>query len=101
MNRLTASLRRNDDTPSRISKRLTRAACNARMIPTKFDALLTSLRHMHERICAMTAEEALHLRSSLAAEAAHLCERAGLTDSNIQRFAADIVDEAVRRRHLR
>ena len=68
------------------------------MVPTKFEALLAALRRMHDRIRAMSATEAIVLHAELAAEAAHLCECAGITDSNIQRFAADIVDEAVRRR---
>ncbi len=69
------------------------------MDPAKIAALLVSIRQMHERIRAMSAAEAALLHSELAAEAARLCECAGITDSNVQRFAADSFDEAVRRRH--
>ena len=65
-----------------------------------FDALLASIRQMHDRICAMSVADATQLLPDLAAEAARVCEGVGITDSNVQRFAADILDEAVRRRHL-
>lgn len=66
-----------------------------------FPSLLTSIRQMRDRICAMSAADAMQLHPALADEAARLCEGAGVTDSNVQRFAADILDEAVRRRRLR
>ena len=69
------------------------------MAPTEFAALLASIRHMRDRICTMTVAEAMLLRAELSAEAARLCRRAGVTDSIVQRFAADIVNEAVRRRY--
>jgi hypothetical protein len=82
-------------------KRPTRAARKAHMAPTEFAALLASIRHMRDRICTMTVAEATLLRAELSAEAARLCRCAGVTDSIVQRFAADIVDEAVRRRYSR
>jgi hypothetical protein len=71
------------------------------MNPNRIAALLASIRGMHERIRAMSAAEAALLHPALAAEAAHLCECAGVTDSSVQRFAADSVGEAVRRRNPR
>jgi hypothetical protein len=68
------------------------------MAPTTFAQLLMSIRRMRDRIRAMSAAEATLLHPALAAETARLCEGAGVTDAGVQRFAADIVDEAVRRR---
>ena len=65
-----------------------------------FPSLLTSIRETRERIRVMSVADVTGLHRALAAEAARLCEGAGVTDSNVQRFAADILDEAVRRRHL-
>ena len=65
-----------------------------------FDALLASIRQMRDRIYAMSVADATQLLPALTDEAARVCERAGITDSHVLRFAADIVDEAVRRRHL-
>ena len=70
------------------------------MIAPNFETLLTSIRQMRDRIRAMSVTDATLLHSGVAAEAARLCEGAGVTDSSVRRFAADIFDEAVRR-HLR
>ncbi len=68
------------------------------MAPTEFEALVTAIHQMRDRIRTLSAAEAARLRAQFSAEAARLCERAGVTDSIVQRFAADIVEEAVRRR---
>jgi hypothetical protein len=68
------------------------------MASANFTVLTISIRHIRDRICAMSAAEAARLHQDLAAEAARICESAGVTDSIVRRFAADIVDEAVRLR---
>jgi len=68
------------------------------MASADFAALLASIRQIRDRICAMSVAEAMLLLPEFATEAERVCEGAGITDSNVQRFAADILNEAVRRR---
>ena len=63
-----------------------------------FPSFVTSLRETRDRIRVMNVPDAARLHRWLAAEAARLCEGAGVTDSNVQRFAADILVESARRR---
>ena len=63
-----------------------------------FSSLLTSIRETRDRVRVMHVPDAARLHRWLAAEAARLCEGAGVTDSNVQRFAADMLVESVRRR---
>ncbi|HEY6892885.1 MAG TPA: hypothetical protein VI258_01860 [Rhodanobacteraceae bacterium] len=70
------------------------------MAPPDFPSLLSSIREVRHRILAMSSAEAMRLYPTLATEAARICEGAGVTDENVQRFAADILDEAVRRRYI-
>jgi hypothetical protein len=63
-----------------------------------FPSLLTSIRETRERIRVMGVPDTSRIHRTLAAEAARLCEGAGVTDSNVRRFAADILVETMRRR---